>query len=71
MMLFKPAERVISTAITGNTRSLHISAINLWQNYENERHFQRGEEAFRRVKHGLTYDFRRASRRYKEVFFNH
>lgn len=49
-------------------RYFTTSKIRCWQNFENERHYEPGEELFKRVKHGLTYDLRRAQRRYKEVF---
>lgn len=49
-------------------RCFTTTPIRCWQNFENERHYEPGEEFLKRVKHGLTYDFRRAQRRYKEVF---
>lgn len=50
-----------------SARHLSTTPVRFWQNFENERHFEPGEELFKRVNHGLTYDFRRARRRYKEV----
>uniref|UniRef100_A0A1I7SFP6 FAD-dependent oxidoreductase domain-containing protein 1 n=1 Tax=Bursaphelenchus xylophilus TaxID=6326 RepID=A0A1I7SFP6_BURXY len=54
----------ISVAIN---RGIHASAVRKWRDYENERHYEPGEDVFKRVWHGLTYDYRRARRRYAEA----
>ncbi|KJH42878.1 FAD dependent oxidoreductase [Dictyocaulus viviparus] len=38
-----------------------------WQNFENERHFEPGEDYLKRTWYGLTYDLRRWKRRYEEA----
>ncbi|EYC08778.1 hypothetical protein Y032_0064g3524 [Ancylostoma ceylanicum] len=48
-------------------RCIHTSIPSLWQSYENERHYEPGEDALNRTWHGLTYDFRRWKRRYQEA----
>jgi hypothetical protein len=58
--------------ITNFSRYLSFSQQKLWQKYENERYFNyepMAEEPWKRIKHGITYDLRRAARRYKEVYF--
>lgn len=47
-------------------RRFSFTPLYRWQKFENERHYEPGED-IRRVWHGLTYDFRRAARRYREV----
>lgn len=47
--------------------AFHTSSVSGWQDFENERHFEPGEDVMKRVWHGLTYDFRRWKRRYKEA----
>lgn len=42
----------------------------MWQIYENEHHFQQGEEGWKRVKHAFTYDLRRWARRYREAKYD-
>ena len=54
-----------------SSRFLSFSQPRNWQTYENERYFgyePSAEEPWKRIKHGLTYDLRRAARRYREVF---
>ncbi|ETN85165.1 hypothetical protein RB195_021643 [Necator americanus] len=48
-------------------RCIHNSIPSLWQAYDNERHYEPGEDALNRTWHGLTYDFRRWKRRYQEA----
>ncbi|KAL6724782.1 hypothetical protein Aduo_019639 [Ancylostoma duodenale] len=48
-------------------RCIHTSIPSLWQSYENERHYEPGEDPLNRTFHGLTYDFRRWKRRYQEA----
>lgn len=68
------ARRITATPSTSRVciaaqqqRHLRLSAVNLWQNFENERHYEPGEEPLKRTWHALTYDFRRWKRRYYEV----
>ena len=49
------------------SRYISTTSPQLWKNYENERHYEPGEDVLKRVWHGLTYDFRRWKRRYNEV----
>ena len=49
------------------TASLHTTTCCSWQKFENERHFEPGEDILGRTWHGLTYDWRRWRRRYYEV----
>lgn len=53
--------------LTSCSAFLHTSASLKWRNYENERHYEQGEDMFGRTWHGLTYDYRRAKRRFQEV----
>ncbi|VDM60565.1 unnamed protein product [Angiostrongylus costaricensis] len=48
-------------------RRIHFSIPSHWQTFENERHYEPGEDYLKRTWHGLTYDFRRWRRRYEEV----
>ncbi|TKR81396.1 hypothetical protein L596_015270 [Steinernema carpocapsae] len=41
-----------------------------WKKFENERHYEPGEDVPKRVWHGLTYDFRRWKRRYEEAKYD-
>ncbi|CAB3405883.1 unnamed protein product [Caenorhabditis bovis] len=50
-----------------NSRCLQTTRVDCWQNFENERHYEPGEDVMKRVWHGLTYDFRRWKRRYQEA----
>jgi hypothetical protein len=50
-----------------STRFLSQSLNRKWQVYENERYFEPGEEPWKRIKHVITYDFKRSARRYREV----
>lgn len=69
MLLCKSNHSVVYKKISTQLRYFQTSFIRCWQKFENERYFTPGEEVLKRVKHGLTYDFRRATRRYKEVKF--
>ncbi|KAK0404837.1 hypothetical protein QR680_017657 [Steinernema hermaphroditum] len=51
-------------------RLLHTTNVLGWQKYENERHFEPGEDVPKRVWHGLTYDFRRWKRRFNEAKYD-
>ncbi|KAE9419395.1 hypothetical protein Angca_003329, partial [Angiostrongylus cantonensis] len=48
-------------------RRIHFSIPSNWQTFENERHYEPGEDYLKRTWHGLTYDFRRWRRRYEEA----
>uniref|UniRef100_A0A158R5J2 FAD-dependent oxidoreductase domain-containing protein 1 n=1 Tax=Syphacia muris TaxID=451379 RepID=A0A158R5J2_9BILA len=48
----------------------HTSSSFRWQDFENERHYEPGEDVRKRVWHALTYDFRRWKRRYKEARYD-
>ncbi|KAI6181893.1 putative fad oxidoreductase [Aphelenchoides besseyi] len=48
-------------------RSLSLTSARFWQKYENERHYEPGEDFLARTWHGLTYDWRRWTRRYQEA----
>lgn len=50
-----------------SARFVHTSTPLSWQKFENERHFEPGEDVMKRVWHGLSYDFRRWKRRFQEV----
>ncbi|CAI4229323.1 unnamed protein product [Auanema sp. JU1783] len=50
-----------------SARRISTSSAVYWQNYENERHYEPGEDVLNRTWHGLTYDFRRWKRRYLEA----
>ncbi|VDD87417.1 unnamed protein product [Enterobius vermicularis] len=75
-------ERVLfpSTSLTTVCRGLihkswksaafHTSTVNRWQDFENERHYEPGEDVMKRVWHGLTYDIRRWKRRYNEARYD-
>ncbi|EFO93823.1 hypothetical protein CRE_12628 [Caenorhabditis remanei] len=53
--------------VLSSSRLIHITAPVSWQRFENERHFEPGEDVMKRVWHGLTYDFRRWKRRFQEA----
>ncbi|GMR33894.1 hypothetical protein PMAYCL1PPCAC_04089 [Pristionchus mayeri] len=57
----------LASVASSSTRTLHFSAIRAWQGFENERHYEPGEDVLKRTWHGLTYDFRRWKRRYQEA----
>ncbi|VDM77902.1 unnamed protein product [Strongylus vulgaris] len=62
-MLTSPINRYFQRSL----RHIHSTIPSLWQSYENERHYEPGEDALSRTWHGLTYDFRRWKRRYQEA----
>ncbi|VDM44965.1 unnamed protein product [Toxocara canis] len=70
--LFVPNTSPLCTLIRRVTAcvAFHTSTPRKWQNFENERHFEPGEDVLKRVWHGLTYDFKRWKRRYKEARYD-
>uniref|UniRef100_A0AC35TSI0 DAO domain-containing protein n=1 Tax=Rhabditophanes sp. KR3021 TaxID=114890 RepID=A0AC35TSI0_9BILA len=58
--------RLLKVPILSVSRSLRTTPISAWQNYENERHYEPGEDVMNRTWHGLTYDFRRWKRRFQD-----
>ncbi|CAJ0575364.1 unnamed protein product, partial [Mesorhabditis spiculigera] len=53
--------------VAGSRSALSLSSKQAWQGYENERHYEPGEEPLKRTWHGLSYDFRRWARRFDEA----
>ena len=49
------------------SRLLQTSSVKLWEKYDNERHYEPGEDPMGRLWHGLTYDFRRWKTRYNKA----
>ncbi|XGW16336.1 hypothetical protein V3C99_001641 [Haemonchus contortus] len=58
---------LIRRELAHSSRCIHSSIPCLWQTFENERHYEPGEDYLKRTWHGLTYDFRRWKRRYQEA----
>uniref|UniRef100_A0A1I7X9M2 Glycosyl-4,4'-diaponeurosporenoate acyltransferase n=1 Tax=Heterorhabditis bacteriophora TaxID=37862 RepID=A0A1I7X9M2_HETBA len=56
-----------SRNLSSPVRYIQTTCTQYWQNFENERHFEPGEDVLKRTWHGLTYDFKRWKRRYQEV----
>ncbi|KAE9550122.1 hypothetical protein FO519_006659 [Halicephalobus sp. NKZ332] len=48
-------------------RFLQNTSVRLWEKYDNERHYEPGEDPMGRLWHGLTYDFRRWKTRYNKA----
>uniref|UniRef100_A0A7E4V1K9 FAD-dependent oxidoreductase domain-containing protein 1 n=1 Tax=Panagrellus redivivus TaxID=6233 RepID=A0A7E4V1K9_PANRE len=49
------------------SRHIHATTLCAWEKYDNERHFEPGEDVLKRVWHGLTYDVKRWKRRYQQA----
>ncbi|CAD5228094.1 unnamed protein product [Bursaphelenchus okinawaensis] len=70
-MLAKNA--VIQRIVTDSTlklqlvRGIQSTVVNRWREYENERYYEPGEDVLNRTWHGLTYDYRRSKRRFREA----
>uniref|UniRef100_A0A0K0FYA2 FAD-dependent oxidoreductase domain-containing protein 1 n=1 Tax=Strongyloides venezuelensis TaxID=75913 RepID=A0A0K0FYA2_STRVS len=48
-------------------RSLQTTQVQYWQRYENDRHYEPGEDVPGRVMHGLSYDLKRWRRRFNDA----
>uniref|UniRef100_A0A0N4Z5L0 FAD-dependent oxidoreductase domain-containing protein 1 n=1 Tax=Parastrongyloides trichosuri TaxID=131310 RepID=A0A0N4Z5L0_PARTI len=53
--------------IIPSVRNLQGTKVKCWQKFENERHYEPGEDVPGRIWHGLTYDFRRWRRRFNDA----
>lgn len=60
---------LVRSSIRQCFRCIQTTAPIRWQGFENERHYEPGEDFMKRTWHGLAYDFRRWKRRYQEVRF--
>ncbi|KAL3088790.1 hypothetical protein niasHT_023138 [Heterodera trifolii] len=67
-------QRILQTHVLNfastSSRFLSFTQCKHWQPYENERYFEPGQEFWDRGKHILTYEFRRAARRYREAKYD-
>ncbi|VDO30105.1 unnamed protein product [Onchocerca flexuosa] len=50
-----------------NAACFHTTPLIRWQNFENERHFEPGEDVLKRMWYALKYDVKRWKRRWKEA----
>ncbi|KAM3727299.1 FAD-dependent oxidoreductase domain-containing protein [Dirofilaria immitis] len=50
-----------------NATYIHTTSLIRWQNFENERHFEPGEDILKRMWYALKYDVKRWKRRWKEA----